>query len=84
MNIESVKQILLWCLVINYGVLLSWFLAFRLAHGWMFRLHRRWFNLSEQQFDGIHYAGMAVYKVGVLLFNLAPCIALVIVGHHAG
>jgi hypothetical protein len=50
----------------------------------MFRLHGRWFRLSEEHFDAIHYAGMAVYKIGVLLFNLAPYFALVIIGHSAG
>jgi hypothetical protein len=82
MNVETARDFLLWCLVINYGILLWWFLAFRLAHAWMFRLHSRWFNLSEERFDAIHYAGMAVYKVGVLLFNLAPYIALVIIGRR--
>lgn len=84
MDIETAKQFLLWCLVLNYGVLLWWFLAFRLAHGWMYRLHSRWFQLSEARFDEIHYSAMATYKVGVLLFNLAPYIALVIVYHNAG
>jgi len=84
MNIETAKAFLLWCLVVNYGMLLWWFLAFRLAHDWMYRLHSRWFKLQEERFDAIHYQGMAVYKVGVLLFNLAPYIALLIVGHHAG
>ena len=84
MNIETAKAFLLWCLVINYGILILWFLAFCFAHIWMLRLHGRWFHLSEERFDSVHYAGMALYKVGILLFNLAPYIALVILGHHAG
>lgn len=84
MSVETVKQFLLLCLVINYGVLLCWFLAFRLAHATMFQLHGRWFRLSEERFDAIHYGGMAVYKIGVLLFNLSPYVALVIVGHSNG
>lgn len=71
---------LLWCTLINYGVLLLWFLTFRFAHAWMYRLHGRWFGLSEERFDAIHYAGMAVYKIGVLLFNLVPYFALLIAG----
>jgi hypothetical protein len=46
----------------------------------MFRLHGRWFRLSAEHFDTVHYGGMAVYKIGVLLFNLAPYAALTIVG----
>lgn len=84
MRIETAKDFLLWCLVINYGILLAWFLAFRLGRTWIFRLHSRWFQLSEERFDAIHYMGMAAYKIGIFLFNLAPYIALVIVGNHAG
>ena len=32
------------------------------------------------QFDAIHYAGMTVFKLGIILFNLVPYIALRIVG----
>ena len=75
---------LLWCTIINYLVLLVWFAAFSVAHNWMVKLHGRWFRLTTAQFDAIHYGGMAVYKVGILLLNLVPYIALRIVAGHAG
>jgi hypothetical protein len=80
MSIETARDILLWCTVINYAVLLLWFLCFSLAHDWIHRLHARWFRLPADQFDAIHYAGMAIYKIGILLFNLVPYVALLIVG----
>jgi len=80
MSIETVRDVLLWCTVINYGVLLWWFLAFTLAHNWVYRFHTRWFRLSVEQFDAIHYEGMAIYKIGILLFNLVPYVVLLIVG----
>lgn len=80
MNIERTREFFLWCAIINYGVLLLWFLAFKFAHNGMFRLHRRWFRLSEEQFDAIHYAAMALYKIGIILFNLVPYLAFRIVG----
>ena len=55
-------------------------LVFILARDFMQRLHGRWFQLSRQQFDVIHYAGMAVFKLGIILFNLVPYVALRIVG----
>ena len=76
MNIEIVRKALLWCAVINYGILLVWFLFFMLAHDWMYQLHGRWFHLSLDQFDMLHYAGMSVYKLGIILLNLVPWIAL--------
>jgi uncharacterized protein DUF6868 len=75
-NIDTVRKTLLWCGVINYGVLLIWFLVFILAHDWMYLLHSQWFRLSVEQFDMLHYAGMSIYKIGILLLNVVPCIAL--------
>jgi hypothetical protein len=84
MNVQFVSEFLLWCLAINYIVLLFWFTAFIFAHGWMFRLHSRWLHISENQFDSIHYTGMAIYKISILLFNLVPYIALRIVASLGG
>ena len=80
MSIAMVREALLWCTVITYGVLIVLFLFFLLAHDWMHGWHSRWFHLSVEQFDALHYAGMALYKIGILLFNLVPYIALRIVG----
>ncbi len=75
----ALQDVLLWCLALNYGVLLLWFAVFTLAHDGLYKLHSRWFRLSEGQFDAIHYAAMAVYKAGVLLLNLVPYLALLII-----
>jgi len=80
MSIAMVHEVLLWCTVINYGVLLVWWLGFLFAHDWIHGWHSQWFRLSREQFDALHYAGMALYKIGILLFNLVPYIALRLVG----
>ena len=79
MNVETLREALLWCTIINYGVLLVWFLAFKFLHDWMHRWHSRWFRLSIEQFDALHYASMSIYKIGIILFNLVPYVALRIV-----
>ena len=76
MTIEVVRRALLRCTVINYGILLVWFLVFILAHDWIYNLHDRWFRLSVEQFDMLHYAGISIYKIGIILLNLVPYIAL--------
>ena len=80
MSLEMVRKALLWCTVLNYSVLFVWWLCFLLTHDWMHGWHRQWFHLSVEQFDTLHYIGMALYKMGILLFNLVPYIALHIVG----
>lgn len=78
MSIELIRDVLLWCTLINYAVLLLWALLFINAHDWMYRFHGQWFRLPVEQFDALHYAGLALYKIGIFLFNLAPFIALAI------
>ena len=76
MSIDAARIFLLWCTLINYGILLVWFLMFVWARDVLHRMHGRWFRLSDEQFDTIHYAGMSIYKIGLLLFNLVPFLAL--------
>ena len=78
MNLETARDFLLWCTVINYAVLILWFFVFKFAHDWVYRLHNRWFRLPVEQFDVFHYAGMSIYKMSIFLFNLVPYVALCI------
>lgn len=73
---NEIKDILLWCIGLNYTVLFIWFLVFVFARDWMYTMHSRWFKLSAETFDVIHYSGMAAYKIGILLLNLVPLVAL--------
>lgn len=80
LDLESLRQILLWSLVVNYAILLVWFGVIAFAHDWVYRLHTRWFRLSPETFDALHYGGMAAYKVGVLLLNVAPLVGVLVAG----
>jgi hypothetical protein len=35
--------------------------------------------LPVERFDALHYQGMAIYKIAILLFNFVPWIAMHIV-----
>ena len=80
MAFEIIRDVLAWCAVINIGLLLWWLLFFLLAHDWMYRFHGKWFKLSVERFDAIHYAGMAFFKICIFVFNIVPYLALRIVG----
>jgi hypothetical protein len=45
----------------------------------VYRLWSRWFDLPRAQFDAINLGGMTLYKTGILLFNIVPCIALYLI-----
>jgi len=76
MTIHELQSVLVWCLILNYALLILWFAVFVLAHDTLYRLHTRWFKLSPEVFDAGHYIGMATYKIGIMLFVLIPFIAL--------
>jgi hypothetical protein len=67
MNIELTREFLLWCTIINFGILMVWWLFFVVARDWMHRFHGK-------------CTGMAVFKIGIILFNLVPLVVLYIIG----
>ena len=76
MTVETIRNVLGWCTVTNYVILIMWFLLFLLAHDWLYRIRGKWFKVSVENFDAIHYGGMAFFKSCLFLFNLAPYLAL--------
>jgi hypothetical protein len=79
MTVEMARTLLLWCTLINYATLLIWFLLYVLAHGWLCRVWGKCFHLPAEQLDQLNFGGMMLYKLGIVLFNLAPCVALYMV-----
>jgi hypothetical protein len=75
-TVNEIKNVLLWCVGLNYLALLLWVGVFVCAHDRMFRIHSRLFKVSIETFDAINYAGIAFYKIGIILLNLVPWVAL--------
>jgi hypothetical protein len=51
-----------------------------LARDWIYGLHSKWYPISPEQFNAVNYAGIAFYKILVLVFNLVPYIVLRFIG----
>ena len=79
MTLEVIRAALGWFTIINWGLLLIWVLFLRLGHDFVYRVHSKWIQVPVDEFNAIHYKGMAYYKTGIILFNLAPYLALRIV-----
>ena len=80
MTLELVRSTLAWCTVMNLILLAWWAVFFFLAHDWTYRMHSKWFRIPVETFDAVHYAGIAFFKLAILLFNLVPYLSLRIVG----
>lgn len=75
MTPELVEKALFWCTLFNVALLLLGSIVCRVARD---RVHKisSWFRLSAEQFDSLWFTGLIHYKIGILLFNLVPFIAL--------
>jgi hypothetical protein len=80
MTVDIIRDVLAWSSAINIGILLFWLLLLLLlAHDFVYRFHGKWFKLSEEKFDAIHYALIGFFKLSIILFNIVPYLALRIV-----
>ena len=76
MSVEAIRSFFGWCTLINWGVLLVWWGFVVFASDWIYGWHGKWFKLPRETFAGIHYAGMAFFKILIIVFNLVPYLAL--------
>lgn len=78
MDIETVRAFLGWCAVVNGGLLIVSFLVCALAGDWVYRMHGKWFPMPRETFNTAIYCFIGGMKILVLMFNIVPYLALVI------
>ena len=77
MTLELLRDFFLNCLWINLGVLIFWTIMFIVAKDIIYTTHTKWFKISRERFDEMLYMIIGMYKVGFILFVVAPYLALV-------
>jgi hypothetical protein len=79
MDILTLREFFMWCTIINGGLLMVSFLICGYAGDWVYKMHTRWFKIPRQSFDTVIYGFLGVMKIFVIIFNLVPYIALLII-----
>lgn len=79
MNLNQLQQFLVWCTVINYALLILWWVILLLPHQWIYNLSGKPLKLSPDEFDKCNFTGIVFYKLGIILLFLVPYIALRII-----
>ena len=69
-------QLLGWCSFVYIAILLLWLLILKCCRAWVYRVHNKWFSISEEKFDQIHYLLVGFFKLIVVLFFLVPYLVL--------
>lgn len=76
MTIETLRHFFAWCTVLNYTMLILWFVLHIAAHGFLTRLSQRFFGVSAEKYDSVSLKAMFFFKLGIWLFNISPYLAL--------
>ena len=80
MDIETLTNFFMWCTIINAAMLAVSSVMFMAASGWVYRMHSKWFSISRDAFNVAIYSFIGFYKVIIIVFNVVPYVALLIVG----
>jgi len=80
MDIQTLTTFFMWCTIINAGFLVFLALVYLLTPNLAYRLQSRFIPISRETFDVVFYSFIGFFKVVVLVFNVVPWIALLIIG----
>jgi|TARA_R110000764_G_scaffold28405_5_gene66861 hypothetical protein len=76
MNINEMTIFLGWCTVINLSVYLFSALSIIVFKRFTTNLHSKIMDLDAKALPKLYFNYLGNYKLGILIFNLAPYIAL--------
>lgn len=76
MNIETIREFIGWCLVINVSLMLLSTVLLVLLRGWVSKIHSKMFGLDEASVRKAYFRYLANYKIALIILNLVPYIAL--------
>jgi hypothetical protein len=77
---DSITAILGWCSLLNTAMLILASLMLIVARNPITRIHAGLFGLDESDLAPAYFQYLAQYKIATFVFNIAPYLALKIVG----
>jgi len=80
MDIHTLTRFFMWCTVINGTLLVLWTAMCIFAPDLVYRMQSKWFPISRESFNLIIYSFLGLFKIIVLVFNVVPYVALLIIG----
>ena len=80
MDIQTLTTFFMWCTIINLGLLILTSLVCIFLADFSYRMNNRFFSISRETFDIAFFSFIGLFKIFVIVFNLVPYIALLIIG----
>ncbi|WP_428200064.1 DUF6868 family protein [Aliivibrio salmonicida] len=75
-NINDITVFFGWCSVINMGFLVFAALFLTLFNDFIINVHSKILGISSSELPSLYFKYLANYKIGIIIFNLVPYIAL--------
>lgn len=79
MDIQTLTSFFMWCTIIDAGFLFFLVFIYLLAPNLAYRLQSKFIPISRETFHVVFYSFIGLFKVLVLVFNVVPWIALLII-----
>lgn len=83
MNAQALKTFFMWCTIINVALFAVSAVMIMAVPDFIYGIHGEWFHLPREAFNVILYAFLGLYKILILIFNVVPYVALVIIGRQS-
>ena len=80
MNIETLRDFFNWCVAINVGIFIVSTVNMVLIGGWASKIHAKMFDVDPTWVRQAYFIFLAHYKIVVIVFVVAPWIALHLMG----
>ena len=75
-SIETVREFLGWCSVINIVMLFISSIMLTIMRSWVIKIHAKTTGVSEEELPRIYLEFLGNYKILIIMFNVVPYVAL--------
>ena len=76
MSIEVLTEMLGWCVILDFGLLMFAALVLKVGGGTIRPLHARLFDVSESALPNMYFQYLANLKIAALALHVVPYFAL--------
>ena len=80
MDTQTLTTFFMWCTIINLGLLILSSLVCIFFADFSYRMNNRFFSISREAFNVALVCFIGLFKIFVIVFNIVPYIALLIIG----
>lgn len=80
MDIQTLTSFFMWSSIISGSIFIFTALIVMLAPNFMYKIQSMFIDISQETFNIVIYAYLGLFKILFILFNLAPYLALLVIG----